>query len=244
LPSDESALLQTASVVGTNVSFHLLQTIAGMPEDTLRRSLEHLQAAEFLYERSLFPALEYTFKHALTHEVAYESLPSERRRALHARIVEAIEGLYADRITEHVELLAHHCFEGEMWEKAALYLRQAGAKAARRSANREAVPHLERALVALGHLPVSRDGIEQAIDVRFELRRAFLALGEYRPMLEHLRHAEVLAQELGDRRRLGWALLYLTGCLDWMGDPSGALACQQRGLAIAVELGDPDLEAV
>ena len=234
LPSDESALLQTASVVGTNVSFHLLQTIAGMPEDTLRRSLEHLQAAEFLYERSLFPALEYTFKHALTHEVAYESLPSERRRALHARIVEAIEGLYADRITEHVELLAHHCFEGEMWEKAALYLRQAGAKAARRSANREAVPHLERALVALGHLPVSRDGIEQAIDVRFELRRALLALGEYRPMLEHLRHAEVLAQELGDRRRLGWALLYLTGCLDWMGDPSGALACQQRGLAIAV----------
>ena len=244
LASDEATLLQTASVIGAEVSFTLLQALAKMPEDKLRRSLEHLQAAEFLYERSLFPALEYTFKHALTHEVAYKSLPPERRRALHTRIVEAIESLYADRLAEHVELLAHHCFEGEIWEKAALYLRQAGMKAARGSANREAVPRLEQALVALGHLPESRARIEQAIDVRFELRRSFLALGEYGRMLEHLHEAEALAQALGDRQRLGWVLIYLAGCLNWMGDPSGALDCGQRVLVLAADLGDADLQAI
>src|SRR5207245_5923915 len=105
--------------------------------------------------------------------------------------------------------LAHHSLKGEIWGKAFLYLRQAGMKAAGRSANREAVTHLEEALVALGHLPDSPDHAEQAIDVRFELRRAFLALGEYGRMLDHLRDAEVLAQRLGDRRRLGFILGYL-----------------------------------
>ena len=77
-----------------------------------------LQAAEFLYETSLFPELEYTFKHALTHEVAYGSLLQERRHVLHVRIVEAIERLYPDRLGEQVELLAHHAARGELWEKA------------------------------------------------------------------------------------------------------------------------------
>ena len=102
---------------------------------TLRRGLAHLQAAEFLYETSLFPDLEYTFKHALTHEVAYGSLLHERQRALHARIVEAIETLYPDRLTEQVERLAHHAARGEVWEKAVTYLRQAGTKADARSAH-------------------------------------------------------------------------------------------------------------
>ncbi len=80
--------------------------------------LGQLQAAEFLYETRLFPDLEYTFKHALTHEVAYGSVLQERRRALHASIAEAIERLYPDRLVEQVELLAHHAFHGELWEKA------------------------------------------------------------------------------------------------------------------------------
>src|SRR5437773_125063 len=164
--------------------------------------------------------------------------------AIHARIVEAIERLDADRLVEHVEVLAHHSFRGEIWEKAFLYLRQAGMKAARRSANREAVTHFEQALVALKHLPEGRDRVEQAIDVRFELRRAFLALGEYPRMLGHLRDAEVLAQALGDRRRLAWALVYLAGCHHWMGDTSDQLDCEQRALTLADELMDCDLQAV
>jgi tetratricopeptide (TPR) repeat protein len=108
LPPEEKRLLQSASVIGKDVPFTLLQVIADTPEEDLRRGLTHLQAAEFLYEASLFPELEYTFKHALTHEVAYGSLLQDRRRALHARIVDAIERLYPDRLAEHVDQLAHH----------------------------------------------------------------------------------------------------------------------------------------
>ena len=82
---------------------------------------------------------ECTFKHALTHEVAYSSVLQDRRRALHGRIVEALETLYPDRLVEQVERLAHHAFRGEVWEKVVTYLRQAGAKALAHSAYREAV---------------------------------------------------------------------------------------------------------
>ena len=91
LPPEEKRLLQTAAVIGTEVPLPLLQAIAELPEAALHRGLAHLQAAEFLYETRLFPEREYTFKHALTHEVAYGSLLQERRRVLHARIVEALE---------------------------------------------------------------------------------------------------------------------------------------------------------
>ena len=146
LPPEEKRLLQTAAVIGTEVPFALLQAIGELSEEELRRGLGHLQAAEFLYETSLFPELEYTFKHALTHEVAYGSLLQERRRALHARIVAASERLYADRLPEQVERLAQHALRGEVWDKAVAYCRQAGTKALARSALREAVACLRAGL--------------------------------------------------------------------------------------------------
>src|SRR5205823_1410048 len=102
LAPEDKRLLQATAVVGKDVPYPLLQAIAELPEGALRQGLAGLQAAEFLYETSLFPDLEYTFKHALTHEVAYSSLLQERRRELHARIVDAIETLHADRLAEHV----------------------------------------------------------------------------------------------------------------------------------------------
>ena len=156
--------------------FALLQAIADVPEDSLRRGLGHLQAAEFLYETSLFPDLEYTFKHALTHEVAYGSLLQERRRALHARIVDAIEALYPERLAEHVERLAHHAFRGELWEKAVRYLRQAGRQGARRARPTARRPScFEQAL----RRPRARcrraaSTLEQAIDLRLDLRHGAL----------------------------------------------------------------------
>ena len=153
LPPEEKQLLQTAAVIGTEVSLPLLQAIAELPEETLHRGLAHLQAAEFLYETRLFPEREYTFKHALTHEVAYGSLLQERRQALHARIVEALEGLMGTGVAEQVERLAHHALRGEVWDKALAYCRQAGEKAMARSAYREAVGYFEQALSALPHLP-------------------------------------------------------------------------------------------
>jgi predicted ATPase len=121
-------LLQTAAVIGTELPLPLLQAIAELPEEVLQRNLAQLQAAEFLYETRLFPEHEYTFKHALTHEVAYSSLLLERRRVLHARIVEALEVLASDRVTEQIERLAHHALRGEVWDKALAYFRQQGRK--------------------------------------------------------------------------------------------------------------------
>jgi predicted ATPase len=193
LPLDEKLLLQTASVIGTEVPFTLLQAIAEIPEEALYRGLTHLQAAEFLYETSLFPERVSTFKHALTHDVAYSSLLHERRRMLHARIVEAIEALYADRVVEQVERLTHHAQRGEVWDKALPYCRQAGEKALAHSAHREAVGYFEQALGALEHLPEQRNTQEQAIDLRLALRSALRPLGDFGRILACLREAEALA---------------------------------------------------
>jgi hypothetical protein len=129
LPPEDKRLLQTAAVVGIEVPLPLLQAIAELPEATLHHGLVHLQAAEFLYETRLFPAPEYTFKHALTHEVAYGSLLLERRRGLHARLVEALEALSGDQAAEQVERLAYHALRGEVWDKAVTYCQQALALA-------------------------------------------------------------------------------------------------------------------
>src|SRR5262249_40655062 len=103
LPPEDKRLLQTAAVIGTEVPWLLLRAIAELPEAALRRSLAALQPAEFLYETRLFPEPAYTFKHALTHEVAYRSLVQERRRALHTRLIAVIEGLSPDRLVDQVE---------------------------------------------------------------------------------------------------------------------------------------------
>ena len=185
LPPEEKRLLQTAAVIGTEVPLPLLQAIAEVPEAVLQRGLAHLQAAEFLYETRLFPERVYTFKHALTHEVAYGSLLQERRRALHARIVAALEALAGDRVAEQVERLAHHALRGEVWDKALAYCRQAGEKALARSAHREAVGYFEQALSALTHLPEQRDTREQAIDLRLALRTALRPSGDLERILAY-----------------------------------------------------------
>ena len=244
LPPEEKRLLQTAAVIGTEVPFALLQAIAELSEEELRRGLGHLQAAEFLYETSLFPELEYTFKHALTHEVAYGSLLQERRRALHAGIVEAIERLYADRLTEQAERLAQHAFRGEVWDKAVAYCRQAGTKALARSALREAVACFEQALAALTHLPESRATQEQAIDLRFDLRNALWPLGEFRQMLDYLREAATLAEALDDQPRLGRVSAYMCRYFREMGDHDGAVESGQHALAVAETLGDFALQVL
>jgi tetratricopeptide (TPR) repeat protein len=242
LPADDKQLLQIASVIGKDVPFVLLHAVAELAEDAVQRGLTHLQAAEFLYETRLFPDPEYTFKHALTHEVTYGTLLQDRRKALHARIVGAIERSDPDRLTEHVERLAYHAARGELWGKAVPYLRQAGVKALARSANRKAVTCFEQALAALGNLPETRERLEQAIDLRFGLRTALFPLGEFERIFGCLREAEGLARTLDDQRRLGQLSVYLCHNLWITGHPREALAFGQSAQAIAESLGDIPLQ--
>jgi tetratricopeptide (TPR) repeat protein len=218
--------------------------MAEAPEESLRLGLAHLQAAEFLYETRLFPDIEYTFKHALTQQVAYETLLQERRRALHAGIVVALEALAGDRVAEEVERLAHHALRGEMWDKALAYCRQAGEKALARSAYREAVGSFEQALSALPHLPETRATREQAIDLRLALRSALWPSGDTGRILAYLREAESLAVTLDDRRRLGQVSVFLSVYFYNMGTYDQAIAAAQRVLALAMASGEVVLQAL
>jgi predicted ATPase len=242
LPGDK-ALLQTASVIGKDVPLALLQAVAEPVAGELHAAIGRLQIAEFLYEASLFPDPEYTFKHALTHDVAYGSLLQDRRRAIHGRIVATIEQLYPDRLAEHIERLAHHAFRGELWEKAVTYLRQAGTKALGRSASREAAAYFEQALTALTHLPETRETREQAIDVRLDLRGALFALAEFGRIDGYLRQAETLARNLDDQRRLGWVSAHMTSYHMVTGAPAAeARTSAQRVQAIGETLADVPLQ--
>jgi tetratricopeptide (TPR) repeat protein len=242
LPPEEKRLLQTAAVIGTEVPLPLLQAIADVSEAALHRGLAHLQAAEFLYETRLFPEPEYTFKHALTHEVAYGSLLLERRRVLHARLVEAIEARVSDRMGGQVERLAHHALRGEVWDTAVTYCQQAGARAYNQAAFREAVVAFDQALQALAHLPERGDARERALDLRLALGSPLQFLGEYRRCLALLREAAALARALDDRARLAWVLARVARVLRLTGDHDGALAAGQQALELAVELGEHALQ--
>jgi tetratricopeptide (TPR) repeat protein len=207
----------------------------------LQRGLAHLQGAEFLYETRLFPDQAYTFKHALTREVAYGSLLHERRRALHRQIVEALEALYPDRLGAYAERLTYHALRGEVWDKAVVYCRQAGEKAKNSGAVREAVTSFDQALDALGHLPEHPDTGVLAIELHHRFGDVLSLVGEHARSLALLGEAEARARQLDDRPRLQRALSRMVTVRLIVGDFEGALAAGREALELAARLGDPAL---
>ncbi|HZO28104.1 MAG TPA: AAA family ATPase [Chloroflexota bacterium] len=252
LPPVQKRLLQTAAVVGTDVPYRVLEAIAddivaptaADPTDQvpIHGALTRLQAAELLYEARLFPELEYTFKHALTHDVAYGSLLQDRRRSLHARVVQAMQALYTDRLAERVETLAEHAFRGEQWGDAVTYLRQAGEKAVSRSASHDAA-WFERALEALEHLPEDPTTLSQAVDLHLAARHSLHEAGQYGRVFDHLQRAQALAERLDDRRRQGWIAVYTCTHFYMLGDHRASIAAGHRAQIMAARLGDPALES-
>jgi class 3 adenylate cyclase/tetratricopeptide (TPR) repeat protein len=202
LPPEEKALLQTASVIGKDVPFALLEAVVEEPEDVLRRGLANLQAAEFLYEAHLFPDLEYTFKHALTHEVAYHGLLRERRRDLHRRVLRALERGGPGREREEIERLAHHAARGELWDRAAGYLYRAGKRAFAQARYEAGAASCQAAVDALDRLGDTAD-LALKLDACLELWSARSTTGEYVGLRELADKAEALARTLGDGPRLG-----------------------------------------
>ncbi len=241
LAPEDKRVLQAAAVIGKDVPLALLSAIANASEAELRRSLANLQTAEFLYETQLFPDLELTFKHALTHEVTYGSLLHERRKDLHARIVDVIERAYVDRLYEQVERLAYHAVRGERWEKAVHYLREAGRKASVQSANSEAVGYFEQALSALLHLPQTDSEMRQAIDIRLDLRRPLYVLGEMEAIGKLLSDAKQLAEMLKDPVRNAWVTTWLASHLHALGRAEESRQLSEANLALVETIPDVDL---
>jgi predicted ATPase len=163
----EKDLLQTLAVIGKEFALGLVRAATASPQDELERMLQHLQLGEFIYEQPAFPDPEYSFKHALTQDVAYHSVLTQRRRLLHGRIGAAIEKLHANRLEDHLADLAHHFARSADSAKAVEYLLKAGQNAAQRSASREALDRFELGLRLLDQLPAgpARDQQELAIRV-------------------------------------------------------------------------------
>ncbi|HEV8640211.1 MAG TPA: adenylate/guanylate cyclase domain-containing protein [Methylomirabilota bacterium] len=242
LAQDDKRLLQAASIIGKDVPLRLLEPIAELSAPALRPALARLQAAGFLHERELLPDPEFTFIHALTHEVAYAGVLHERRRVLHAHVAEVIE----QRLADAVERLAYHAFRGEAWEKAVTYARLAGVRAVARAANVEAVACFEQALAALEHLPdsSSAETLVQATDLRLDLRPPLLQLGRLNEVLSRSLEAERLASRLGDDRRLANVYTYLINYHYLKGEPDLAIEYGERCLAIAEASDDETLRAL
>ena len=235
-------ILRCAAVIGNDVPQALLETVTGLSQQELERGMHELQASEFLYEKTLFPEVEYTFKHSMTREVAYESLVREARKDLHARAARALIGLSGNHPDEHVARIAEHAEQGGLWELAVEYLERAGCKAFGVYANAEATQFFERALKALQNLPQNRANREQAVDIRFELRNALTPLGEIDRILQCLDECEPILDVLGDKSRRARHAEYRCNHHFLAGEQRHAIELGEAALDLARDCGDPVLE--
>src|SRR5262252_7357098 len=241
LPAATKHLLEEAAVIGHEVPFALLHAICGLPEDELRGLLDHLQTAEFLYSTRLFPDLQYTFRHSLTHAVAYSGVLHERRREIHARVVNVMEKLYADRLGEQAERLADHAERGAIWDKALEYLQRSGVRAYSLYANANAARFFERALTVLNKLPESPDTLRQAVDLRFGLRNALLPQGETDRIERCLDELDPILASIGDKLRSARYAAFRCNHHFFIGQQRRAIEFGQTGARLARECDDPVL---
>ena len=163
LTPDDKDMLQTLAVIGKEFPLGLLRRVIAKSDDELMQTLASLQLGEFIYEQPAFPESEYTFKHALTQEVAYDSVLIERRRQIHERTAAAIEELFASTLDDHVADLANHYSRSGNVAKAVDYLRRAAEQARTRSAYGDAIRYAREAIALIPTLPESAERDRQEL---------------------------------------------------------------------------------
>jgi class 3 adenylate cyclase/tetratricopeptide (TPR) repeat protein len=241
LPTSEKDLLQTLAVIGKDFPLNLVKHVSASPDDRLEPMLKGLQAGEFIYEQAALGETEYTFKHALTQEVAYNSVLMERRRLLHERTGEAIEALFKDRIDDHLAELAHHYSRTASTRKAVEYLFRVGSQAVARSAHSEAASWLSSALEFLKRLPDNAERARQELSVQSVLARSLAsAKGWGAAELEPVRaRARELYAQTGDPAS-AFAILYGQWLMHfWKLELHIALELADQLLAVAEDVRDP-----
>jgi class 3 adenylate cyclase/tetratricopeptide (TPR) repeat protein len=209
LPSDEKQLLQTLAVIGREFPLPLIQRVAQSTEDALEGMLSSLQSADFINEEPAFPDITYTFKHALTQEVAYNSLLADRRQLIDQQIAEAMESWYGKRLGDHLKELALHYSRSGNAIKAVEYLRLAGEQAASRSFLEDAIAQLETALSLLSKLENSAVRDEQELAIRMALMTPSLQVNSIAAPANQQNYvrARVLCEQLGQSQLLAWVLV-------------------------------------
>jgi predicted ATPase len=239
----EKTLLQLLAVIGKEFSFSLLKHVAHQPEAVLQRSLAHLQAAEFVYEQPAFPEVEYTFKHALTQDVAYNSVLLEQRKGLHERTAQAVEALFDSQLEDHYGDLAHHYSRSGNTEKAVEYLGLAGRQAAQRSANTDAIRHLTTALELLQTLPATAQRAQHELTLLIVLGSPLrVSKGFAAPEVERVyARAQELCEQRGDIAQRFSALRGLWGIYFARGQPRLTREVAAQLLQVAEDAHDATL---
>jgi class 3 adenylate cyclase/tetratricopeptide (TPR) repeat protein len=225
--------LQLASVIGREFTRRLLDRLAEVRART-EEVLRELKAIELIYEKSVFPELAYMFKHALMHEVAYNSLLMQRRKELHRLIALATEELYADRLAEHYEILAHHFSKAEEWPKALEYLLKAAEKAAKAFATREAIALYDQTLEAASHLGAMLDA-KTTMAIHQAKSNLYFIRSEFERSRTEGEHLLALARQTGDRVSEGAALVRMAYASRWAHDFDRALASARQAIAVGEE---------
>jgi class 3 adenylate cyclase/tetratricopeptide (TPR) repeat protein len=245
LPADEKDLLQTLAVIGTEFNLGIARAVRGKQDDDLNRMLSDLQLAEFIYEQPAAGDIEYTFKHALTHDVAYNSLLTDRRKLLHERTAQAIEEFYIERLEDHLTELAHHFDRSGNVPKALEYLGRTGARAAHQVAHSEAIGYFTRALELLPQLPDDTARDRQELDLQMALSWSLsVAVGPGVPQRgSALVRARELCERTGENARLMEALLALAQFRLTRREFGLARELAERVLAIAQEAKAPTMLA-
>jgi predicted ATPase len=237
----EKELLQHLAVIGREFPLSLARQVISQPEEELYRLLSSLQSKEFLYEQPAFPEVEYLFKHALTQEVAYNSVLHERRKALHEQIAKAVEALYSANLDDHYGQLAHHYSRSGNTEKAVQYLGLAGQQAVQRSAYTEATSHLRLALELLKPLPDTREHAQQELTLQIALGVPLIATKGYGvPEVERLyTRAQELCQQIGETSQLFAVLRGLWNFYLVRAEYKTARETAEQFLSLAQRLQDP-----
>lgn len=233
-------IIQTASVIGREFAFRILQAVTSLRED-LKSSLLTLQDLEFINEKSLFPELEYIFKHALTQEVAYNSLLLKRRKETHERVGQAIENLYENRLEEFFEMLAYHYSLSNDSRKAYQYLKLSADKAVRNYANWEAIRFYKEALRMLDTRPEDDALKREKVDLLLGFQVPLFKLGYPQDSIEILHRSEVLAQELSDQRALAQFHRSLSLYHTFKGDLSLGVQYAEKCFSEAEQVEEMDL---
>lgn len=226
--------LQLASVIGREFTSRILDRITDL-QDQSEGSLQVLKAVELIYEKRLFPELAYMFKHALTHDVAYSSLLMQRRKELHRIIALAIEELYAERLTEQYEVLAHHFTRAEDWIHALNYLLKSAEKAILSFANREALVIYDQALEVTRRLGDDID-IKTLMSIREAKSNAYFALSDFINSHAEGEHLLALARHAGEPMKEGATLASMAFASFWAHDFDRSLAESNEALEIAKQI--------
>src|SRR5262247_162850 len=231
-------IAQIGAAIGREFSYSLVRALVGRDETALKGALAQLEHAEIVFRRGEPPEAIYSFKHALVRDAAYESLLKSRLQVLHGRIASTLEERFADIVASQPEIVAHHFTEAGLVDPAIEYWLKAGAKAYSLYANEDAVRFFERALTLLKELPETRDNLERAVDIRFQLRNALLPLGETDRILRSLDELDPILARLGDKQRSAQYAAFRCNHHFLIGQQRRAIEFGETGVRLARECGD------